>query len=211
MRYPCSTVSCEPGATSPRALRCQASPRALRCQARGPAALPVAGSSQIPTVGLKKRAGRGGWRDWVEAKEVATLSADGLELLQECGRIRASTVDGGTTRGLHQQMWCACRHDLRPCRTGAKTSITIAATRPHAKPLAASVVRFESKRRLRPGPERQRRGSRLDRSGYPEAESVEPDIDIAPDAEGRADEFALVAPGATADDTVAWIAAPEPC
>jgi len=29
-------------------------------------------------------------------------------------------------------------------------------------------------------------------------------------ADGREDELALVAPGTAADDTVAWIAAPEP-
>jgi hypothetical protein len=56
--------------------------------------------------------------------------------------------------------------------------------------------------------ERQRRGSRLYRSGDPEAERVKPHIDIALSAEGRAHVLGLVAPRATADDTVAWIAAP---
>jgi hypothetical protein len=54
------------------------------------------------------------------------------------------------------------------------------------------------------------RGSRLNRSSYPEAERVELDIGMAPEADGRADELALVAPGTAADDTKAWIPAPEP-
>ena len=39
---------------------------------------------------------------------------------------------------------------------------------------------------------------------------IEPDIAIPPEADRRADEVALVAPGTAADDTVAWIASPEP-
>jgi hypothetical protein len=54
------------------------------------------------------------------------------------------------------------------------------------------------------------RGSRLNRSSDPKAECVELDIGMAPEADGRADELALVAPGTAADDTKAWIAAPEP-
>src|ERR1700730_14379055 len=63
---------------------------------------------------------------------------------------------------------------------------------------------------LPPGPERERRRSRRYRSSQPEAESVEPDMGIALDADGRADEPGLVAPGTTAGDAEAWIAALEP-
>ena len=49
-------------------------------------------------------------------------------------------------------------------------------------------------------------GVNVYRSSCPEAEGVEPDIGIAPEADGRADELALVAAGTAADDTVAWIA-----
>jgi hypothetical protein len=56
-----------------------------------------------------------------------------------------------------------------------------------------------------------RKGSRLYRSSNPEAESVESDMDVAREADGRANQLALVAPGATADDAIAWIAVPKPC
>src|SRR5262245_10097953 len=55
-----------------------------------------------------------------------------------------------------------------------------------------------------------RRRSRRYRSSDPQAESVELNIDIAPEADGRADDLALVAPGTAADDTVARIAAEQP-
>src|SRR6516165_8135391 len=55
-----------------------------------------------------------------------------------------------------------------------------------------------------------RPGSTPERSGDPEAERVEPHIDMAPDAGRRADALAVVAPGTAADDPEAWIAAREP-
>jgi hypothetical protein len=51
-----------------------------------------------------------------------------------------------------------------------------------------------------------RPGSRLYRSSHAEAESVKLDIDIAPEAGGRADVPALVTPGATTNDAIAWVA-----
>jgi hypothetical protein len=56
----------------------------------------------------------------------------------------------------------------------------------------------------------QRKRSRHYRSSYPEAKRVEPDIGIAPDADGCTDKFALVAPGAAAYDQEARITALEP-
>src|SRR5262249_30316009 len=53
--------------------------------------------------------------------------------------------------------------------------------------------------------------SRLYRSSYPEAESIEPDIDVTLEADSRADEFALVTPGAATDHAVIRVAAPKPC
>jgi hypothetical protein len=53
-------------------------------------------------------------------------------------------------------------------------------------------------------------GSGRYRSSYPDAKRVEPDIGIAPDADGRTNKFTLVAPGAAADDPEARVAAPEP-
>src|SRR5947209_20513524 len=64
--------------------------------------------------------------------------------------------------------------------------------------------------RLRPGPESESRGSTPQRPGDPEAERVEPHIDMAPDADRRADELAVVAPGTAPDDPEAWIAARDP-
>ena len=55
-----------------------------------------------------------------------------------------------------------------------------------------------------------RRGSRLYRSSYPEAKRVEADIGMAPFADARADELALVAPGTAANHTKVWIATAEP-
>jgi hypothetical protein len=52
--------------------------------------------------------------------------------------------------------------------------------------------------------------SRLYGSSHPEAKSVESDVDIALEANGRADELALVPPRTAADHAVAWIAALEP-
>ena len=54
-------------------------------------------------------------------------------------------------------------------------------------------------------------GSRLYRSSYAEAESIKPDVDIAPEADDRADVLVLVTPGAHADDAIAWFASPQPC
>ena len=64
---------------------------------------------------------------------------------------------------------------------------------------------------LASGPESKQRGSRLYRSSYAETESIKPDVDIAPEADGRADLLALVTPGAAADDAIAWLASPQPC
>src|SRR5262249_11489429 len=61
-----------------------------------------------------------------------------------------------------------------------------------------------------PEAESESRGSTPQRSGDPEAERVEPHIDMAPDAGRRADALAVVAPGTAADDPEAWIAAREP-
>jgi hypothetical protein len=54
------------------------------------------------------------------------------------------------------------------------------------------------------------RRSRLYASSHPETKSVELDVDIALEANGRADELVLVPPRAAADHTVAWIATLEP-
>ena len=48
------------------------------------------------------------------------------------------------------------------------------------------------------------------RSSDSDSESIEAHIDVAPETGGRADEFALVTPGATADNAVVQIAAAKP-
>src|SRR5262245_43884345 len=50
--------------------------------------------------------------------------------------------------------------------------------------------------------ERYRTGSMIQRSCNSQAESIEADVDVSTEADGRAHEFALVAPGATADNAV---------
>src|SRR5262245_47854513 len=51
---------------------------------------------------------------------------------------------------------------------------------------------------------------RIHRSSDSQAESVKADIDVATDADGRADEVALVAPGTPADNAVIRITASKP-
>src|SRR4029077_15729353 len=57
---------------------------------------------------------------------------------------------------------------------------------------------------------KKRTWSRLHRSGYAEAERVEPNTDISLDTDSRTDDVALVAPGTAADDPIAWIPSLEP-
>jgi hypothetical protein len=61
------------------------------------------------------------------------------------------------------------------------------------------------------GQKGKRKGSGHYRPSYADAESIELDIDVAPEADGRADVLALITPGAAADDAVAWLATLQPC
>jgi len=56
----------------------------------------------------------------------------------------------------------------------------------------------------------QRIRSGIERSGDPEAERVEADVDVPFLAHGRPDKRGFVAPGAATDDAVAWIGALNP-